>query len=431
MIQAVPFRTSSYSRLMKHTTMMRVRWLGIISQTATLLFAYFFLDLAIPIVVGLAVMGLSTGINIFLHLYYPPHHHMSPISATLVIALDVVMLSSLLYLSGGLQSPFALLLIAPTLLGAGSLTIGYIAGLNLLVIALASFLTFFHMPLPWYNGEVLQVPNLLVVGNWAAIISTLLFVTAYSYRIAEEARQLADALAAMELAFQHEQHLSALDGLATAAAHELGTPLATIQLVAKELHHQFGEESIHGEDLDLLISQSQRCREILQRLTSLPTENDEHRAQLPLTSLLEEVVAPHRDFDIDIICENIGTDEGEPVIGRNPGIFYGLGNLVENAVDFANSRVLLQYKWTKDHIDLTITDDGKGFATNILGHIGEPYTSSRERHDQAGGLGLGLFIAKTLLERSGAQVRFGNSRKKGEGAQVQISWPADRITVQS
>jgi len=412
---------------MKHTTMMRVRWLGIASQTATLLFVYFFLNLPIPIIAGLIIMAFSTGVNIFLHLHYPRHHHLTPISTTLIIAFDVIMLSCLLYLSGGLQNPFALLLMAPTLLGAGSLKIGYIAGLNLLVIALATFLTFFHMPLPWYNGEVLIVPGLILEGMWAAIISTLLFVTAYSYRIAEEARQLADALAALELALQHEQHLSALDGLATAAAHELGTPLATIQLVAKELQHQFEQDSDYGEDMALLVSQSQRCREILQRLTSLPTDKDNQREKLPFTSLLEEVIIPHREFDIDIVCENLGSLEDEPIIQRNPAIFYGLGNLIENAVDFAHSRVLLHYQWTKTHIELIITDDGEGFSPHILNRIGEPYTTSRSDHGKAGGLGLGLFIAKTLLERSGAQVLLGNSPNEDEGAQLRIRWPRERL----
>jgi len=422
------YRASSYSRLMKHTTMMRVRWLGIVGQAATILFVYFFLGLSIPIIACLAVIALSTAINIFLLIYYPQHHHLTPISTTLIIALDIVLLCALLYMSGGLSNPFALLLMAPAVLGAGSLRVGYIAALNLLVIVLASFLSFFHMPMPWYDGQVLSAPALVIEGNWAAIISALLFITAYSYRIAEEARQLADALAAMELALQHEQHLSELDGLATAAAHELGTPLATIQLVAKELQHQLGQTSDHSEDMELLVSQSQRCREILQRLTSLTSEDDVHRGQLKLTLLLEEVIAPHRDFDIEITCENIGDFEDEPIIQRNPAIFYGLGNLVENAVDFANSRVLVHTKWTQDEITITITDDGKGFAPNIVGRIGEPYTSSRENPTQAGGLGLGLFIAKTLLERSGAKTWFGNSPKENEGAQARITWPRTTLS---
>jgi len=421
------YRASVHSRLMKHTTMMRVRWLGIVGQAATILFVYFFFGLSIPIFACLATIALSIAINIFLLVYYPKHHYLTPISTTLIIALDIVLLCALLYMSGGLSNPFALLLMAPAVLGAGSLRVGYIAALNLLVIGLATFLSFFHMPMPWYDDTVLSVPALIIEGNWAAIISALLFITAYSYRIAEEARQLADALTAMELALQHEQHLSELDGLATAAAHELGTPLATIQLVAKELQHQFGQTSDHSEDMELLISQSQRCREILQRLTSLTTEEDIHRRQLKLTLLLEEVIAPHRDFGIDIVCKNLGQPEDEPTIQRNPAIFYGLGNLIENAVDFATSRVLVHTRWTKDEITITLTDDGEGFAPNIVGRIGEPYTSSREKAGQAGGLGLGLFIAKTLLERSGAKTWFGNSTNVGEGAQARITWPRSAL----
>jgi len=155
----------------------------------------------------------------------------------------------------------------------------------------------------------------------------------------------------------------------------------------------------------------------------LTTEEDVHRGRLKLTLLLEEVIAPHRDFGIDIVCENFGEEEDEPTIQRNPAIFYGLGNLVENAVDFATSRVLIRTQWTKEEITITLTDDGKGFAPNIVGRIGEPYTSSREKAGPAGGLGLGLFIAKTLLERTGAKTWFGNSTKAGEGAQARITWP--------
>jgi len=421
------YRTSSYSRLMKHTTMMRVRWLGIVGQGAAILFVYFALGLPIPIFACLALIAASISINIFLHFSYSHHHRLTPIITTLIIGLDIVLLSSLLFLTGGLQNPFALLLMAPAALGAGSLSVGYIAMLNLLVIILASFLTFFHIPLPWHDGEIFTMPSLIIEGVWVAIISTLLFITAYSYRIAEEARQLADALAVVELALQHEQHLSTLDGLAAAAAHELGTPLATIQLVAKELHHQLGQDSTYREDMDLLVSQSQRCREILQRLASLPTQEDTYHEKLSLTAFLEEVIIPHRDFGIDIICENTGNVEDEPVIRRNPAISYGLGNLIENAVDFARTHVLIQYQWTKDNVSLTVTDDGKGFSPNILNRLGEPYTTSRERPSQAGGLGLGLFIAKTLLERSGAQISLGNSDRKQKGAQIYINWPRERL----
>ncbi|TIS56933.1 MAG: ActS/PrrB/RegB family redox-sensitive histidine kinase, partial [Mesorhizobium sp.] len=229
--------------------------------------------------------------------------------------------------------------------------------------------------------------------------------------------------AATELVLQREQHLSALDGLAAAAAHELGTPLATITVVAKEMEKALGEDPKFSEDVKLLRSQSERCREILKRLTSLSSEGEAHLSRLPLTSLVEEVTAPHRDFGISIRLrpgERIGP---EPVGQRSPGVIYGLGNLVENAVDFAKNTVTVSWNWDNEEVSFSIIDDGPGFPPEIIDRIGEPYMSTRQGTEAGGGLGLGLFIAKTLLERSGATIDFRNSSGLGEGAVVQITWP--------
>ncbi|RVD26651.1 ActS/PrrB/RegB family redox-sensitive histidine kinase, partial [Mesorhizobium sp. M4B.F.Ca.ET.017.02.2.1] len=276
---------------------------------------------------------------------------------------------------------------------------------------------------PWYDGAPLEMPFIYVAGMWMAVFSSIAFTAIYAFRVAEEARLLANALAATELVLQREQHLSALDGLAAAAAHELGTPLATITLVAKEMEKALGKDQKFGEDVKLLRSQSERCREILKRLTSLSSEGEAHLSRLPLTSLVEEVTAPHRDFGISIKLrpgERIGP---EPVGRRNPGVIYGLGNLVENAVDFARKTVTVSWSWDDADVVFSITDDGPGFPPEIIDRIGEPYMSTRQGTEAGGGLGLGLFIAKTLLERSGATLDFRNSSGLGEGAVVQISWP--------
>jgi two-component system sensor histidine kinase RegB len=258
---------------------------------------------------------------------------------------------------------------------------------------------------------------------WMAVFASIAFTAIYAFRVAAEARLLANALAATELVLQREQHLSALDGLAAAAAHELGTPLATITVVAKEMEKALGKDPKYGEDVKLLRSQSERCREILKRLTSLSSEGEAHLSRMPLTSLIEEVTAPHRDFGISIRLrpgERIGP---EPVGQRNPGVIYGLGNLVENAVDFARKSVTVSWSWDNEAVTFSITDDGPGFPAEIIDRIGEPYMSTRQGTEAGGGLGLGLFIAKTLLERSGATIDFRNSSGLGEGAVVQIAWP--------
>jgi len=423
MPENLAIRASSYSRLLRLTTMMRIRWFAIICQTATLLFVAFYLGFSFPLVPCLLLVAVSVWLNVFLIFYYPLNHRLTPAGATAILGIDILLLSGLLYFTGGLQNPFSILLVAPAGFGAASLDVRFIILLNLLVIAVVCVLAFLYKPLPWYHGVSMQMPPLIIDGIQAAVTASLIFTTAYSYRVAEEARQLADALAATELVLQQEQHLSALDGLAAAAAHELGTPLATIQVVVRELQHQLGSQARFADDMELLISQTRRCRDILQRLASLSTEGGEPVANLLLTALIEEVVAPHRDFGIDIEARRGETVGPPPVFHRNPGILYGLGNLVENAVDFACHKVFIDYHWTEKHIAINVLDDGKGFPPHILDRIGEPYTTSRERARHGGGLGLGLFIAKTLLERSGANVCFRNNPDKALGAEVRITWP--------
>jgi two-component system sensor histidine kinase RegB len=287
--------------------------------------------------------------------------------------------------------------------------------------------------LPWEAGKSLQLPLAYVAGTWVAIVSTLVFTAVYAYRVANEARKLSDALAATELVLQREQHLSNLDGLAAAAAHELGTPLATIALVSKEMMRELATDSPLREDASLLRSQAERCRQILQKLSSLSEEGDSHIGRLPLSSLMEEVAAPHRSFGVELSVAP-GSSVGEPVFARNPGILYGLGNLVENAVEFASARVVFDAAWDRDNVTIVIRDDGPGFAREMIERLGEPFLTSRRRDSEAtsGGLGLGLFIAKTLLERSGAIVEFANSGKaEAPGAIVRVRWPRSEIDLAS
>jgi two-component system sensor histidine kinase RegB len=236
---------------------------------------------------------------------------------------------------------------------------------------------------------------------------------------------LSEALAATELVLQREMHLSELDGLAAAAAHELGTPLATIALVAKEMSREVEPGNRFHDDVLLLISQSERCRDIMKRLTTLSTGSEEHLKRMPLSSLIEEVTAPHREFGIDINVVEESPRAGEPISRRNAGILYGLGNLIENAVDYAKSEVVVRVYHDRDLVRITIEDNGEGYAPDILQRIGEPYVTRRSPTAKAGGLGLGLFIAKTLLERSGAALTFENS----PGARVTVTWKREFMDV--
>ncbi|MEN5296905.1 ActS/PrrB/RegB family redox-sensitive histidine kinase [Brucella sp. TWI559] len=427
-------RASNLSRRPRLTTLVRLRWLAIAGQTAAVLFVALYLQFSFVISICLALISSSAWLNLYLAFRFPNNHRLNPDAASLVLAFDILQLAGLLYLTGGLQNPFIILMIAPVIISATSLSVRHTLALALLVVFCTTFLLMHHRPLPWYPGETLVLPFLFVGGIWCAIISALGFTGVYAYRIAEETRQLGDALTATELILQREQHLTALDGLAAAAAHELGTPLATITLVVKEMQRTYAKkpdsDPALAEDIALLQSQAARCREILQRLTSLSSENEEHMSRLPFSSLIEEVIEPHRNFGVALEVTKIDGPKPEPVVRRNPGLLYGLGNLVENAVDFASDKVSVTWGWTDAHVTVTIEDDGEGFKPEILDRIGEPYMTSRDStHNGGGGLGLGLFIAKTLLERSGAQISFRNRKNPGQGAEVKVVWPRAAFIV--
>lgn len=413
------------SRRLRLNTLIRLRWLAIVGQSVAVIVVAYGLEFPLPVSLCFALIACSAWMNLFLAFRFPAAHRLTAMPAMGILIFDSLQLAGLLYMTGGLTNPFSLLMTVPVVISATSLPLRLTAVLGAVVTAAATLLVFFHLPLPWSEGAPLEMPFVYVAGMWMAVVSSIAFTAIYAFRVAEEARLLANALAATELVLQREQHLSALDGLAAAAAHELGTPLATITLVAKEMDKALGDDPKYRDDVTLLRSQSERCREILKRLTSLSSEGEAHLARLPLTSLVEEVIAPHRDFGISIRLRPGERTGPEPVGRRNPGVIYGLGNLVENAVDFARAVVTVRWSWDDAHVTFSIIDDGPGFPVEIIDRIGEPYMSTRQGAEPGGGLGLGLFIAKTLLERSGAAIDFRNSSGPGEGAVVQVSWPRD------
>jgi two-component system, sensor histidine kinase RegB len=406
-------------------TLIWLRWLAIVGQSVTVLVVAFQFDFDVPVVPCFVLIGVSACLNLFLSFRYPATFRLPPSSALGILTFDALQLGGLLYLTGGLTNPFSVLLTVPVVISATSLPLRLTLVLGFLVVAMATLLAFFHLPLPWYPNRQLSMPLIYIAGMWMAIVSALTFTGIYAYRVAEEARLLENALSATELVLQREQHLSALDGLAAAAAHELGTPLATISVVVKEMERALGDDPRLRDDVALLRTQSERCRQILKQLTSLSSEGEKHMARMPLTSLIEEVIAPHRDFGVEIRLEPGECEGPEPVGRRNAGVIYGLGNLIENAVDFARETVIVRWRWNDREVELKVIDDGAGFSAEILDRIGEPYMTRRPLGATRGGLGLGLFIAKTLLERSGAWIGFGNAGAPGKGAIVTVRWPRE------
>ncbi|MCA1385777.1 ActS/PrrB/RegB family redox-sensitive histidine kinase [Bradyrhizobium sp. BRP23] len=410
-------------------TILRLRWLAVLGQLAAIFIVAQGLEFNVEIIPCVSIIALSAALNLALQTAANPMQRLEPMQAAGLLALNIVELAGLLFFTGGLQNPFSFLFLAPVLISATALPARFTFGLGLLAVACASILFFFHFPLPWDSEDPLVLPPVYLVGVWLSIALAIGVTSLYSFQVTEEARKLADALAATELVLTREQHLTQLDGLAAAAAHELGTPLATIFLISRELEKTVKEPSI-AADLKTLREQTQRCRDILSKITQLsPTGAPfDH---MKLSELIEEVVAPHRDFGVEIKVRIAVAAAAEPVGSRNPAILYGIGNIVENAVDFARTTVEVNAWWNQDHIELVISDDGPGIPPDILNRIGEPYLSRRPPQDDGGGerrgLGLGVFIARTLLERTGAKVSFTNRIFPDHGAVVQITWPRQRF----
>lgn len=413
-------------RTVRLDTLVRLRWLAIIGQTTAVLAVYYGLDFELPIFACLGVIALAAWLNVALRIRFHITERLEPDRAAWLLAFDIAELAVLLFLTGGLQNPFAFLFLGPVLLSATALPPRFTLILGGFAVGCATVLVFVHYPLPWDSEDPLQLPPIYMMGVWLCILLAIGFIGVYAWQITEESRQLSDALAATELVLTREQHLSQLDGLAAAAAHELGTPLSTISVIAKELERAIAPTAPHGDDVRLLREQATRCRDILAKITEL-SGGGEPFDRMPLTALIEEVVAPHRHFGVAIDVTAPENKAAEPVGARNPAILYGLGNLLENAVDFASDRVSVDARWTEDAVDITIADDGPGFAPEIMGRIGEPYVTSRPGHphdagDEPIGLGLGFFIAKTLLERAGAAVSFENRTQPARGAIVKLHW---------
>jgi two-component system sensor histidine kinase RegB len=421
-------RINDRPRNVRLDTLVRLRWLAVLGQLGAVLVVHFGLEFEVPIWACLAVIALSALLNVALRIGFRETQWLEPDRAAWLLGFDIAELAALLYLTGGLENPFAFLLLGPVLISATALPPRMTLLIGTFAMVCATVLVFVHYDLPWDNEDPLQLPEIYMVGVWLSILLAIGYIGVYTWQIAEEARQLSDALAATELVLAREQHLSQLDGLAAAAAHELGTPLSTITVVVREIERALDPKSPHAEDVKLLREQAQRCREILAKITELPTGEPFDRT--PLSALIEEAVAPHRNFGISIGVTLPPDRSGEPAGARNPAIRYGLGNLIENAVDFAHRRVEIFAQWTDDEVSIIISDDGPGIAPEVIDRLGAPYVTHRRPgprgpegdEDAVFGLGLGFFIAKTLLERSGAKLSLTNQAPPLHGATISVTW---------
>jgi two-component system sensor histidine kinase RegB len=400
-------------------TLILIRWVAIAGQVSTILIVHYGLGFRLPLVPALGVVASSAFLNLVLIVLRQWAARLGARDAALYLGYDVLQLAVLLYLTGGLQNPFSILILAPVTVAATILSRRAVIALSLLAVAAISVLALRHMPLPWRN-EPLVFPPELVLGIWIALVLATVFIGGYTWSIAQGARRLRDAMAATQLALAREQRVSAVGALAAAAAHELGSPLATIAVVAKELARELPGSSPHAEDAALLLSQSERCRRILAELAQQPEEDGgSPYTRLPISALVETAAAPHRHQGIRLILATAGAAaEDEPLVRRSPEIMHGLNNLIQNAVQFAAHEVSITTFWDAKSVMVEIDDDGPGFPLHLLGRLGEPYLSTRAGVTDH--MGLGIFIAQSLLERSGARLAFDNLAEGG--AHVAISW---------
>ncbi|MEM7776410.1 MAG: ActS/PrrB/RegB family redox-sensitive histidine kinase [Pseudomonadota bacterium] len=415
---------------MRVQTSVRLRWFAVAGQAATVAIVFLGLGFDLPVGLCLLVIAISAWLNVYLRIRYSGGHRLDATHATGLLAYDILQLAALLYMTGGIDNPFTVLVVAPVTVSAATLPPRNTIVLGSLAFVVTIALANWHLPLPWVPGETFVLPTVYRFGTFAAVTACLIFLAFYAWRLAKEARQMSAALAATELVLASEQKLHALDGLAAAAAHELGTPLATIVVVAKELEREIAVHPELAEDVRLLQVEALRCREILQKLTRAPTEQDPMHARMTLEQLADEAAEPYRDRRVGIEIRSTAIDGEAPVTERRPGVLFGVGNLIENAVDFASNTVRIALWWSASEVSITIIDDGPGFPPDVLDHIGDPYVTSRwsqRSRTSAGGLGLGVFIAKTLLERSGARLHIANRAAPETGAVVRITWPRDRF----
>lgn len=424
-------------------TLTAIRWMAIFGQISAITVAIQWYDLQIELGLCYLIVGISIIGNLIATFVSPGNKRLLERENLLVFMFDLLQLSALLFVTGGLHNPFALLLLGPVSVSSSVLSVRSTTILGATAIASATFLMNYHYVLRDSRGWVLVVPDIFMFGTWVAIVIGVLFISIYTRRITQELNSMSDALQATQMALSREQKLTDLGGVVAAAAHELGTPLATIKLASAELMEDLEDRPELREDAELIRDQADRCRDILRSMGRAGKE-DLHLKQAPLTTVIKDAAEPHGDRGIEICFEELPEEAGlpQPDILRKPEVIHGVRNLVQNAVDFAKTKIWVEIRWSETVISLRIIDDGPGFPSSVIGRIGDPFVrrrrteKDRSSRPEYEGMGLGLFIAKTLLERSGAELSFANGRDEfsyktskieRRGAIVEVIWPREEI----
>ena len=409
-------------------TLVFLRWIAILGQLFSVNLVYFFLDLNFPIMLCHIIILIGLITNIYLQ-FGLKATLLKDLYSSSFLMYDIIQLSILLFLTGGIFNPFAILLIVPTIVSSTFLSMGSTIILGSSTIFLLFFLTFFNLPLPGMEEYILSFPNYYVTGILISLIIGLIFLSYFGIRFAGETKKRSDALNKLQQILAKEYELESLGGQAAAAAHSLGTPLATITVVSKELRKEVGDNSKLTKDIDLLISQTKRCSDILKNISQKKIINDEFLSSMSFEDLLEEIIKSFKESSEKNISLNTDKDTNKIDIKKNPELVYGLRNFIGNAVKFANKNILLSIVSDNINLYILIEDDGPGFPDDIIQALGEPYIKSRSKlYKNNAGLGLGTFLGKTLLERQSAVINFEN-KSSLSGAKVKIKWRINDLVI--
>ena len=435
------FPESKRGEWIRLRTTIFIRWVAVTGQLAAIIIAFQYFELALDLSLCFFAVGLSALANIVASLFFPESKRLSELENVFMILFDLFQLAFLLFLTGGLNNPFSFLLVAPVVVSAAALKKKSTIIIGSAAVLIVTLLSYFFVPLETLSGKTLTIPDIFLFGNWVAISTGIVFLAFYSNRVTSELNTMSDALFATQAALSREQKLTDLGGVVAAAAHELGTPLATIKLTSSELIEELKNFPELLDDAMLIRDQADRCGNILNSMGGAG-KDDLQMHQTLLAEIIREAAEPHSQRGGTIETKISDGHKGgidEPYIIRRPEIIHGLRNMIQNAVDFATSKVWVESSWTKEVITITISDDGYGYPPSLLGRLGDPFLGAKigkENRQGYEGMGLGLFIAKTLLERTGAKISFSNgdrnqtsahSKLEASGAIVEIYWPRKKV----
>ena len=436
----------------KPKTLINLRWLAIAGQAVAIAVTNFFLDFTFNFEGCLTIILFSCLVNVTSSIYFRMEKRLSAFKTFLFLAFDLTQISFLLFFSGGISNPFSILIIVPAIVSASSLPIFYLISLGFITLLSILLLSVKHFPIIDGSGNILKSPDILLVGFSASLIITVTFLGSYARRIFLDNSNMNKALQATQVALERERKLTALTGVVAALGHELGSPLATIKLASSELLSEIDSDSPNYQDIKLIFDQIQRCKAIISDMGSLG-KDDQYVKTIDFFTLIFEASQPYKKLDKKIIFRLNGVRQGYegisikekmiPLVRREPELIHGIRNIVHNALKFAKTSVDINLITASRKLKLEIIDDGKGFSYDVTKMIGEPiikksafYSTGAKTETSEEGMGLGLFIANILLERTNGQLKFSNvkqseggGKKRIIGAKVEISWERSSIEV--